>query len=227
MEVLLTGGSSGIGLCLAKRLIGNNHRVTSLARNAPPLEDEKFQHIYTDFSQPSLVLDLDNIPTKLDSLVYCAGINIIKPIHEYEYQDIERLQRINLLGFLELIARVSPRLRVGASVIVCGSIWSTVSKAQRAVYSASKAGLFGAVKGLALELCEKGISVNMLSPGFVDTELTRRSLGTDGITKMLDSIPMGRLLTPDEVVDAIILLLSMPRSLTGQNLVIDGGFSIA
>jgi len=106
------------------------------------------------------------------------------------------------------------------------SIFSNISKEYRASYSSSKFGLDGMTAALAAELSEEGILANSVGPGFVDTELTRSILGNDGISELKDCIPMKRLGQVEEIASLISWLVSNENTyMSGQNLMIDGGFS--
>ena len=101
-----------------------------------------------------------------------------------------------------------------------------VSKAGRSAYSASKFGLFGLSRALALEVAAKNVLVNCVAPGVVDTELTRTVLGEKGIAELVDRIPVGRLARPEEIARYIRFLASEENTyMTGQNIVVDGGFT--
>jgi 3-oxoacyl-[acyl-carrier protein] reductase len=111
-------------------------------------------------------------------------------------------------------------------IVNIGSIWSVVSIAQRASYSTSKFGVDGMTAAMSAELAASGILVNTVSPGFVDTELTRRVLGEDGIAELTARVPIRRLAQPSEIA-ALVAWVAGPDNtyLTGQNVVIDGGFT--
>ena len=106
------------------------------------------------------------------------------------------------------------------------SVFGVVSKAGRAAYSASKFGLFGLTRALALELAKDNVLVNCLAPGFVDTELTRGILGEKGIQEMAAKVPMGRLAQPEEIAQYACFLVGEENTfMTGQNIIVDGGFT--
>jgi 3-oxoacyl-[acyl-carrier protein] reductase len=113
-------------------------------------------------------------------------------------------------------------------IVNIASVFSKVGKEHRAPYSASKFAVDGLTLSLAIEHSAAGILANCVSPGFIDTDMTRRILGEDGIREMLKSVPIGRLAQPDEIAQ-LVLWLSSPQNtfLTGQNIAIDGGFTRA
>tara|TARA_Y100001960_G_C14019808_1_gene515420 strand:- start:180 stop:545 length:366 start_codon:yes stop_codon:yes gene_type:complete len=111
-------------------------------------------------------------------------------------------------------------------IVNISSVFGVVSKAMRASYSTTKWGLVGFTKAVAVDLAPHNILVNAVSPGFIDTELTRKILGNDGIKEVLESIPQQRLASAEEVAKLVIFLSSNQNSyITGQNIIIDGGFT--
>ena len=112
-------------------------------------------------------------------------------------------------------------------IINISSIFGSVSKSKRASYSSSKSGLLGLTRACALDLAKHNILVNSVSPGFVNTSLTKRILGKNTITKIKRDIPLKKLATPSEIIPYIIFLTSdHNKYITGQNCVIDGGYTI-
>ena len=111
-------------------------------------------------------------------------------------------------------------------IVNIASIFGKVSKEFRASYSASKFALDGMSAALAAEVAATGVLVNCVSPGVIDTELTRRVLGEDGIRELASRVPQGRLGRPEEVA-ALVAWLAGPENtyVSGQNIAIDGGFT--
>ena len=113
-------------------------------------------------------------------------------------------------------------------IISISSVWGKKSKQGRASYSASKFGIDGLTLAMANEFAKHNILCNSVAPGFIDTDMTRKNLGPEGIAKMLLSIPAGRLATVDEVAKFIVWLGSDQNTyISGQNIAIDGGFTRA
>ena len=103
-----------------------------------------------------------------------------------------------------------------------------MSKEKRAAYSSAKWGLIGFTKAVALEMASFNVQVNAVSPGFVDTELTRRILGPENMKRLVKTIPQGRLASPDEIANVVLFLCSdLNTYITGENIVVDGGFTSA
>ena len=112
-------------------------------------------------------------------------------------------------------------------IINIGSVWAVVSKGGRAIYSASKNGLHGITNTLSLELAPYNILVNTVCPGFVLTELTSKNNTPEQIEELAKDIPIGRLAKPEEIADIVFFFGSEQNTyLTGQKIIVDGGFSI-
>ena len=106
------------------------------------------------------------------------------------------------------------------------SIWGTVSKEYRASYSSSKFGLIGLTLATAAELAKYNVLVNAVSPGFTLTDLTREVLGEDGIKEIMKSIPVGRMASTADISNVVMFMASQKNSyISGQNIVVDGGFT--
>ena len=128
---------------------------------------------------------------------------------------------------MRLISEKMKKKKSG-KIINISSIFSVVSKVKRSVYSASKWGLVGLTKAVALELAPFNIQVNAVSPGFVDTKLTRKIIGEKNLIQLEESIPQGRLANPKEIASVILFLSSDKNTyLTGQNIIVDGGYTSA
>ena len=113
-------------------------------------------------------------------------------------------------------------------IVNISSIFGVVSKAKRAAYSTTKWGLIGFTKAVALDLAPYNILVNAVSPGFVDTQLTRTILGEKGIKKITETIPQKRLATVEEIAKTVVYLASDHNTyIAGQNIIVDGGFTSA
>ena len=112
-------------------------------------------------------------------------------------------------------------------IINVSSIWSIISKSRRSLYSSTKGAINSLTRSLSLELSKKNVLVNSVSPGFILTNLTKKSLSATDIIKIKKEIPLNRLGKPKEVADLIFYLGSEKNTyITGQNIVCDGGFSI-
>ena len=115
--------------------------------------------------------------------------------------------------------------RQGAIVNIA-SIVGVIGNAGQANYSASKAGLIGLTKTMARELAPRNITVNAIAPGFIDTEMTRKVLGEQGMREMAEIVPIRRMGNPEEVARLVLWLASDENTfVSAQNIAIDGGYS--
>lgn len=229
-KILVTGYSSGIGNCLIKKYLSLGAKVYSTSTK---LEFKKKNLIVlkcnflNQNSQDIFFKKIENIT--FDVVVNNAGINIIDEIYNIKDQDIEKIIRINLTIPAQIIKLTSRRMikRRKGKIINISSIFGSISKSKRASYSSSKSGLIGLTKASALDLAKYNILVNSVSPGFIDTKLTRKILGKNLMKKMKNQIPLKKIAKPDEIIPYIIFLSSDNNNyITGQNCVIDGGFVI-
>lgn len=234
-KVLITGATRGIGKEIALRYKALNAKVvitgTSLAE-PEWLEDGMFYEEFKISTNNDWHNKIDDIIEKYDGFDICinnAGINKVSKIYELEKDDLDNILLTNLNAPIYIASRVSRSMIKNkyGYIINIGSIFGIVSKQGRNPYTASKAGLIGATKTMAIDLGEYRILVNSVSPGFVDTELTRKVLGEKGMIEMSERIPLKRLAKVEDIVPAILFLSSEYNTyITGQNITIDGGFTL-
>ena len=229
-KILVTGYSSGIGNCLIKKYLSLGAKVYSTSTK---LEFKKKNLIVlkcnflNQHSQDIFFKKIENIT--FDVVVNNAGINIIDEIYNIKDQDIEKIIRINLTIPAQIIKLTSRRMikRRKGKIINISSIFGSISKSKRASYSSSKSGLIGLTKASALDLAKYNILVNSVSPGFIDTKLTKKILGKNLMKKIKNQISLKKIAKPDEIIPYIIFLSSDNNNyITGQNCVIDGGFVV-
>lgn len=233
-KTVVTGGTRGIGLAIAKRFKEEGADVLITGTKLQFNQNFGFDYQMVDLSVSQSVLEFIHILQKYapDILVNNAGINIINPpnplVCDIEVSEFLRVQQVNVTAPLQLCQAVIPGMRQKewGRIINIASIWSKNSKAGRAAYSASKFALDGITVALAAEVAQYGILVNCVSPGFIETDLTRKMLGEEGINEMVKQVPLKRLGQSEEIA-AFVAWLSSPENtfITAQNLIIDGGFS--
>lgn len=163
-----------------------------------------------------------------DILINNVGINKIGPFHAIDPADFDRIQQVNVRAPFLLCQAVLPSMKSKkwGRIVNVSSIFGVVSKEFRASYSTSKFALDGMTAALAAEVAADGVLANCVSPGFVETDLTRSILGEAGIADIIARIPIRRLAQPNEIASLVAWLVSRDNTyLTGQNLLIDGGFT--
>lgn len=214
---LVTGGSRGIGYTIAKKLTSKGWNVLAPTRRELDL-----------LSNVSIDNYLANLNSRVDVIVNNAGINPVAEVSNIKDSDIDDTIQINLVAPLRIIRGLVPAMIENqyGRIVNISSIWSTVSKPGRTVYSASKSGLNGITRTMAVELAKNNILINSVAPGFVNTELTRQNNTYNDIQLIEKSIPMQRLAEPEEIAELVYFLVSNANTyITGQTIVIDGGFT--
>ena len=225
-NVLITGASRGIGNDLANSFYLSGANIISTSTKPFKLKNTKLKNQWTNF-----IVDFNDDKSieefsknlikykKIDVLINNAGIK----------DDWDMINRVNLRApylISQLVAKQMIKQKKGF-IINVSSIFGVISKEKRASYSASKSGLIGLTRATAIDLARYNILVNAVSPGFVETELTKKILSKIESSKIKKDIPMRRFAKKNEITNLIFFLCSNYNTyITGQNFVIDGGFTI-
>lgn len=230
---LVTGGNRGIGAATAARLVRAGHHVVTASRSgATPPEVAVLGAIPMDVADPaSIEAGLTRIADEygpVTTLVANAGITRDGLLMRMSDSDIDDVLMTNLAGTLRLcrgVARGMLREKYGRIVLV-SSVVGLMGSAGQVNYAASKAGLVGAARSLARELGSRGITVNVVAPGFVETDMTA-ALDDERRAEILGAIPAGRYATPDEVAATIEFLVGPHAAyITGAVIPVDGGLGM-
>lgn len=228
--VFITGANRGIGRAIATRFIAAGDTVVAFSRSgdAPDgcksvicdvssLESikEASQQALSDFGTPDVV-------------IANAGITDDGLFMRMNDDSLESVITTNLLGALrftqQLITAMVKQKR--GSVVFIGSVVGLLGSAGQVNYAASKSGLVGAARSLAREVGSRGITVNVIAPGFVETDMTA-VLSEDQKSKIINSIPLGRYASSDEIAEtAYFLSSSSARYITGAVIPVDGGLGM-
>lgn len=241
----IIGGSKGIGLETAKRLVARNEAVTLVARNAIDLEEAKkaleseasaaVDTIVADLYDPSsvdaLIARIQSDPKQIVGLVNAAGYFFPKPFLEQDRADYRKYMDINE-AFFFITQAVAERMKANSkgAIVNIGSMWAkqAVKATPSSSYSMAKAGLHAMTQHLAMELADFGIRVNAVSPAVVVTTIYKTFIEEDKIEETLAGFdgfhPIGRVGRPADVASSVDLLLSDDSSwVTGAVWDVDGG----
>lgn len=233
---VVTGGNAGIGLATAKRLAAEGAHVFITGRREAEL-DRAVAEIGDATAVPgdvSVAADVDRLYEQVskrgrgvDVLFANAGINVIAPLEELTEEIHDAIFDINVKGTFLTVQKALPLLNEGAAVILTGSTAAEGGSAGMSAYGASKAAVRAYARAWTGELSPRGIRVNVVSPGPVDTPLWDSAFGErreEMITNVAAGIPAGRPGDPAEIAAAVVFLASSQSSFVyGANLFVDGG----
>lgn len=227
---LVTGGNRGIGLATALAL--REAGFTAVAGCRSGSAPEELPAVALDVTSTESVDDafasVEREHGPVEVLVANAGITRDGLILRMSDDDITEVLDTNLVGALRCARRAAKgmvRARSGRIVLVSSVVWALGSAGQ-VNYAAAKAGLVGAGRSLARELGGRGITVNVVAPGFVETDMTA-VLGEDRTREILAQVPLARLASPREVAEAICFLAGEKAGyITGAVIPVDGGLGM-
>jgi 3-oxoacyl-[acyl-carrier protein] reductase len=216
--VFLTGGARGIGAAIREELVTAGYAVISPSREELDLASKGSVEAYLN----------DHSAIAVDVLINNAGMNVPEKISEISWDTWNETLQTNLGSAVRLIQFLAPRMgsRGYGRILNTSSILGLVTKEGRAAYSITKAALNALTRSAALEFGAGGVLVNSLAPGYVDTELTRKNNSPEALASIIRSIPLGRMADPKELARVAGFLVSDQNTyLTGQTIVVDGGFT--
>ena len=229
---VVTGGTTGIGVATAKRFVDEGAYVFITGRRRKEL-DEAVKAIGRSVAgvqgDVSKLEDLDRLyetvkrKGKIDVLVANAGIGEFAALASLTEAHFDKLFDLNVKGTLFTVQKALPLMNDGGSIILIGSVASVKGTASFGTYGATKAAVRNLVRTWTVELKDRRIRSNVLSPGPIKTPLVERQ-PPESIARMVATIPMGRMGEPDEVAKAALFLASDDSSfVTGIELFVDGG----
>jgi len=214
---LVVGGYGDLGTVISDRLRRDGYQLLRASRRERP-------------DVEAVVLDpagFAALPV-LDAVCWAQGANVNDGVDGFDDADLAALFDANVAGVARQLRDLlaAGRISDGASLVVISSIWQQVARPGKFSYTVTKAAVGGLVRAAAMDLAQRGIRVNAVLPGVVDTQMTRDMLSGDQLEAVGQATGHGRLTTAAEVADAVASLLSPTSGITGQSLLVDLGFSV-
>ena len=234
--VLITGATGGIGKSLMNQFLKSEAKVIATGKSLNKKDFyKKFKHkniidyfqvdFLNDVSSECFFKKVSNIK-KIDVCINNSGINKINYIQNInnEFNDILKVNLESSFKLTKTTSMIMKKNKYG-KIINISSIWGKKSREKRISYSISKFGLNGLTVSSSIELARHNIFINSVSPGFVNTDLTKKTLTKNEIRNLKKMIPLGRLARPEEIGPLVLFLSSKLNTyITGQIIYIDGGF---
>lgn len=227
-KALVTGATRGIGAAIARALQDAGYAVVGTATSAAgaqAIHDQGLQGAVLNVSATETFADFVKQHGPFACVVHNAGITRDNLLLRMDDAAIAEVLQTNLIGAISLTrACLRGMMKARFGRVVClGSVVGASGNAGQTNYAASKAGLEGFARSLAREVASRGITANVVAPGFIDTDMTR-GLGDEQKQSLLSSIPLGRLGSPADVAAAVRFLCSDEAGyITGQTLHVNGG----
>lgn len=238
---LITGATRGIGKAIAESMSNAGAALILTGTRQDEIEScnnscrekgiNNIIYIQADFSNAdSTKVFLEKIAEypQIDICINNAGVNRINNFEETTPDDLKWFNEINIIAPYNILKIVGPKMikQNYGRIVNIASIWSVINRPGRSLYSLSKNAIVGLSKALAIELADKNILVNAVSPGFTLTELTKNTNSKAQLDVLRNCIPMMRIAEPDEIAIVVAFLCSdLNTYLTGQNIIVDGGYS--
>lgn len=240
-KALVTGATRGIGKAIADLLYQSGaelyltgtdvETITKLNQDVLARGVTGIRYMAVDFTDDKstdfFLEQLQNIP-QIDICVNNAGINIVNDFEEVTDEEFMKIQKVNVIGPRKILNVLIPKMKAQeyGRIVNVASIWSVINRPGRTSYGISKNAIVGLTKSLAIELAPYNIMVNAVSPGFTLTELTLRTNTTEQLAALKNKVAAKRLAQPVEQANVVAFLCSELNSyMTGQNIVVDGGYT--
>jgi 3-oxoacyl-[acyl-carrier protein] reductase len=220
-NIVIIGGSKGIGFEILKQQLANNNQVFNISRNAPEVSNSNLKHFELNVLTDTLP-EIENI----DTLIYCPGSINLKPIGSLSIDDFRNDFEINVIGAVKAIQKYLPILKKGndPSIVLFSTVAVKLGMPYHASVATAKAGIEGLVKSLGAELASV-VRVNAIAPTITETTLAANILRNDRMKEnMVERHPMKNYLKPAEVANMANFLISEnAKSISGQIFEMDYG----
>ncbi|HYN32152.1 MAG TPA: 3-oxoacyl-ACP reductase FabG [Ilumatobacteraceae bacterium] len=229
--VLITGGSRGIGLACARRFQALGDRVAVTYNSSPPpdgLFGVKCDVTSTDEVDAAFTAIEEHFGGTVEVVVSNAGITRDGLLLRMSEDDFAAVVDANLTGAFRIVKRASRGMLKARSgrIVLVSSVVALLGSAGQANYAASKAGLVGFARSVARELGSRSITVNVVAPGPVATDMTA-ALGDDRLADLTSLVPLQRMAEPDEIAGVVAFLASADAAyITGAVIAVDGGLGM-
>lgn len=215
-KVFLTGATGDIGSAIKKIFEDNNFEVIAPSRSELQLDDINSVDNYFKSNK-----------AEFDVIIHSAGYNCPDLAENLPLSEVQKTIQINTLSLYQIIKHNIPYFKTQKNGYILGisSLYGSTAREGRSAYVMSKHALNGLIKTLAIELGSYNIKVNTLSPGFVDTKMTRKNNDEAKIKSFESKIPLGKLAKPEDIANTAYYLCSEGNSyISGQDIIVDGGF---
>jgi len=230
---VVTGGSAGIGLEICRQLLDDGLAVVSMARRPPPFTHEHLHSVEVDLAdRAATAAAAEDVAQRFapDTVIHNAGVILPALLEDVKLEDLDKLVDIHLSTAILLAQACAPAMKTaGFGRIVLLSSRGALGLATRTAYAATKAGMLGMARTWALELAPHGITVNVVAPGPVQTDMFHGVIpaGDSKVAQIAAGIPVRRLGQPADVAHAVRFFVSEHAGfVTGQVLYVCGGTSV-
>lgn len=231
---VVTGGSAGIGAEICRHMLDAGYEVISLARRAPDFSHARLHAVQADLLDPVATAQACAEITQqhaISHVVHNAGVIWPNLLPDVSLNDLQGLTQIHLGSAITLVQAALPQMEsAGFGRIVLMSSRGALGLPTRTAYSATKAGMIGMARTWSLELAPKGITVNVVAPGPIQTDMFYDVIpaGSEREHNIAQGIPVKRLGRPDDVARAVMFFAEPANSfVTGQTLYVCGGASVS
>ena len=233
MKVLVTGGSGGIGFAVAEHFGRLGHHVILADINSSQLDSRQRELTAAGYQASGILLNLMEQSSieacaqayQIDILINNAGItrdNLLMRMKDEEWFDIMQTNLTSVYRLSKAVMRTMMKKRFGR-IISIGSVVGSMGNAGQTNYAAAKAGVLGFTKSLAKEVASRGITVNAIAPGFIDTDMTK-DLSDEQKQAIFSQVPANRLGQPEEIAATVAFLASRQAAyITGETIHVNGG----